>query len=264
MKRRLYLYLIAFFVLPALACNTSGLGITVNGSGNIITRTYDVKDFSRVTLAGFGDVFITQGESESLSVETDDNIFDHLDIRVIGDELVLGTKLDAILVPTQSIIFRLTVKDLNAITIGGSGNIYSEPLQTNDLKVTVAGSGEVDIKGLDGSDLSISVPGSGNITIRSIAVTTVDVAINGSGDIELAGKADQQTISVNGNGEYIAGDLETSSADISIGGSGSLTVWVKDELKVRVNGSGDVSYYGRPTVDQTGGGSGKVTSLGEK
>jgi hypothetical protein len=264
MKRNLLRFLVVFFVLPALGCNTSGFGFTVDGSGNIITKTYDVSDFSRVTLAGFGDVYITQGETESLSVETDDNIFEHLDIRVQGGELTLGYKLPAILNPTRSIIYRLSVKDLNAVTLAGSGNIYSEPLQSEDLTVAVSGSGDVEVKGLDGTDLAISIPGSGNITIDQIEVASVDVSINGSGEIELAGKADQQTVSVNGSGEYVAGDLETSSANISIGGSGNLTVWVNDTLEVRVNGSGDVSYYGRPTVDQTGGGSGNVTSLGEK
>ena len=264
MKQRIIRFLALLILLPALACSTGIPGITVTGSGNIISQTYDVSDFNRVTLAGIGDVYITQGETESLTVETDDNIFDHLDIRVQAGELILGYKLNAILVPSETILYHLTVKDINAITLGGSGNIYSEPLQSDDLKVTVAGSGNVEVKGLDGTSLSVNLPGSGKISIKQIAVTSVDISINGSGDIELAGKADQQTISINGSGKYIAGDLETDSANISISGSGNLTVWVNEELEVRVNGSGDVSYYGRPAVNQTGGGSGNVTSLGEK
>ena len=264
MKQRINRFLALLILLPALACSTGIPGITVNGSGNIVSRDYDVSDFTRVTLAGFGDVFITQGDSESLSVETDDNIFGHLDIHVQNSELTLGTKLDAILIPTNSIIFRLTVKDLNAVSLAGSGNIYSEALQSDDLEVSVGGSGNVEVKGLNGTSLSANLPGSGKISIQQIAVTSVDISINGSGDIELAGKADQQTISINGSGKYIAGYLETTSADISVGGSGNLTVWVTDTLDVRVNGSGDVSYYGRPAVNQTGGGSGNVTSLGEK
>ena len=264
MKLRLYYFLIILLILPALACNSTVIGNTVNGSGKIVTKSYDVSGFSRVSLEGFGDVYITQDETESLSVETDDNIFTQLDIRVRGDELALGTKLNASINPTKSIIYHVTVKDLSEITLAGSGNIYIEPLQTRDMKVMVAGSGDVEINGLDGTDLSISLPGSGNITIEEIAVTSVDTSINGSGDINLDGVADKQTISVNGSGKYIAGNLETASADISISGSGDLTVWAKDELVIRVNGSGDVAYYGRPTVDQSGFGSGNVRSLGEK
>ena len=264
MKLKLFGALIALLVLPALACNTSAIATTVKGSGNIVTKTYDVADFSGVTLAGFGDVYITQAETESLSVETDDNIFAQLDIRVTGNELILGTKPNVSLNPSRSIVYRLTVKDLNDIVLAGSGNIYSEALQSDELRVSVAGSGDIKVKGFDGTGLSIRLPGSGNITIEKVAVTSVDTSINGSGDIKLIGKAERQSIDVNGSGKYVAGDLETASADISIVGSGNLTVWVNDNLDVRVSGSGDVSYFGRPSVNQRGGGSGNVISLGEK
>ena len=265
MKFKPYAYLIVLFILPALACNTLTIGNSkVNGSGNITTKTYDVKDFSRVTLEGFGDVYITQGETEELSVEADDNMFAQLDIRVRGDELILGVKPNISLNPSRSIVYHLTVRDLKNITLAGSGNFYSDAVQTNDLKILLAGSGDIEVKGLSGSGLDINLSGSGNITVRKIAVTSVATSINGSGDIKLDGKADKQTIDVNGSGNYIAGDLETDSASISIMGSGNLTLWAKDKLDIRVNGSGDVSYYGRPTVDQSGFGSGNVKSLGEK
>jgi hypothetical protein len=35
-------------------------------------------------------------------------------------------------------------------------------------------------------------------------------------------------------------------------------------MKVSINGSGNISYYGKPMIDQSGLGSGKLTSLGEK
>jgi hypothetical protein len=35
-------------------------------------------------------------------------------------------------------------------------------------------------------------------------------------------------------------------------------------LDVNINGSGNIRYYGKPTIDQSGGGSGNLTSLGEK
>jgi len=264
MKFKLYCYLIILFILPALACNTLSVGNTVNGSGNITTQTYDVMGFSRVTLEGFGDVYITQGETEELSVETDDNIFAQLNIRVRGDELILGMKPNVSLNPSRSIVYHLTVKDLSDITLAGSGNFYSDAIQTSDLKILLAGSGDIEVKGLSGDGLDINLSGSGNITVKQIAATSVDTTVNGAGDIKLDGKAEKQTITVNGSGNYIAGNLETDSANISIMGSGNLTLWVKDKLDIRVNGSGDVSYYGRPTVDQSGNGSGKVKSLDAK
>ncbi|MCK4901375.1 MAG: DUF2807 domain-containing protein, partial [Anaerolineales bacterium] len=43
-----------------------------------------------------------------------------------------------------------------------------------------------------------------------------------------------------------------------------ITIWVTESLEARINGSGNVRYYGRPTVSSSGNGSGDITSLGEK
>lgn len=264
MKILRYLSLSVLLILTALACNIANIGNSVKGSGTIATQTYAVKDFTGVILEGIGEVYITQGNTEGLYVETDDNLFAQLNIRVSGDDLVLGTQPYVNLDPSKSIIYRLTVKDLSNLTLAGSGNFYSDPLQATSLKVSVAGSGDVEVKELSGTDLSINLSGSGNITIDQIAVTSIDTSIYGSGDIALNGKVESQTIEVYGSGKYLAGDLETANADILIQGSCNLTVWVLEKLDIRVNGSGDVSYYGRPVINQSGNGSGSVLSLGEK
>ncbi len=62
----------------------------------------DVSGFDRVLLEGFGDVYIEQGQSESLSVQTDANIIPLLDIEVRGKELRLGTKKEELMSPHQS------------------------------------------------------------------------------------------------------------------------------------------------------------------
>jgi Protein of unknown function (DUF2807). len=263
MKRNLSLLLILFFFIPSLACGSLTTN-SVTGSGNIITKTIDVGKFDRVTLEGFGDIYITQGQSESLSVQTDDNIIPLLEMQVRGSELRLGMKQGMDVNPTQSITYQLTVSELNNVTLAGSGNFYLEPVKSGDLTVSIPGSGNIDIKGLNAGKLSIDLGGSGNITIENINAKTVDASIKGSGDIKLGGNANTQNMTIDGSGNYLAGSLETDIADISVPGSADVTVWVNDELKIKVNGSGHIQYYGKPTVDQNVSGSGNITSLGKK
>jgi hypothetical protein len=263
MKLTPSLFLIVLLFLPSLACG-SFTPNSVIGSGDIVTQTIDVSNFNRVALGGFGSVFITQGQTESLSVQTDDNLIPLLDISVQGSELRLGMKRGYNFSPSQSITFNLTVQDLSAITLDGSGDFYVEPLESSDLAVSIRGSGNIDLQGLTADNLSVDLNGSGNITIEDIQVNTIDTSLQGSGDIKLEGKTDTQQVRVGGSGNYLAEDLESSSADISIPGSADVMVWVSDELTVRVNGSGTIRYYGKPTIDQSISGSGNITSLGEK
>jgi hypothetical protein len=237
---------------------------SINGSGNLETQTFDVSNFDSVTLEGFGDVYIQQGEAESLSVQTDDNIMPYLDIRVSGNELILSTKPNLNLDPSKSITYNLTLKDLNGISLKGSGNFYVDPLKSDTMDILLSGSGDIEFKDLSTGKLSFDLNGSGNIIADQLTADAIDASIDGSGDTRLAGKAGPQTISFNGSGNYLAGDLETPSADINISGSADITVWVTDQMNVKVNGSGTVNYYGKPTVSQTGTGSGKIVSMGDK
>lgn len=257
------LFLIALFFLPSLACGSFTTDSVV-GSGEVTNQVIDVSNFDRVTLEGFGNVFIEQGKTESLSVQTDENIFRLLDIRVRGKELILGVRRGFHVTPSQGIIFKITVRDLSQLTLSGSGAFDVGPLESNNMTVSLPGSGDIKIKRLAGEELFIELNGSGNITIEDINVKTVDTSLQGSGDIRLEGKTNRQRVSVAGSGNILAGDLETTAVDISIPGSGNITTWVSDELSIQVNGSGAIRYYGQPTIDQSGSGSGDLISLGDK
>lgn len=263
MKRNLSLLLILLFFIPSLACGSFTTS-SVSGSGNIETQMIDVSNFDRVILEGFGDVYIDQKQTYSLSVQTDDNLVSLLDIQVRSNELRLGIKQGVEVHPTQSITYNITVPELNSVALSGSGNFYLEPMKSSNLTVSMAGSGNIDIKGLNAGNLSIDLNGSGNITIEDINAKIVDASLKGSGDIKLEGSANTQNVTIDGSGNYLAGSLQTNTADVSVPGSADVTVWVNDELKIRVNGSGDIQYYGKPIVDQNVSGSGNITSLGKK
>jgi hypothetical protein len=263
MKRTPSLILILLFFIPSLACG-SFTTTSVAGSGDIVTQTFDVSGFDSVILEGFGNVFVQQGQDESLSVQTDDNLISLLEIKVQGKELRLGLKPGLEIRPSKSITYNLIVQDLNRVTLSGSGNFYVEPVQSNNLTLSLLGSGNIDIKGLNTGNLSVDLKGSGNITAEDVKAKVVDASLQGSGDIKLAGNANTQNVTIAGSGNYLAGNLETDRTEVSVPGSADITVWVNDELNVRVSGSGDIQYYGKPTVDQNVSGSGHIKSLGEK
>ena len=127
MKHYLKIFFIVLFFLPSLACGTFSTNF-VQGSGKIVKQSVDVSNFDRVSLAGSGNVYVEQGQTESLTIEADDNILPLLDTRVTGDELILGMKPNQNINPSKQIVYRLTVKDLNEISLRGSGNFYVEQI----------------------------------------------------------------------------------------------------------------------------------------
>lgn len=246
-KKRVLLALILIVaLLTATACD-AGVRV-IRGSGNVITETRQVSNFDSIELSGSGEVIVTQGGSESLTIETDDNVMEHVKAEVDGGTLklglVTGVQTGLNIQSTSRLVFHVGVDDIAGLTVSGSGDIESERIETDHLEAAINGSGVVQITDLVASE--------------------VRAEINGSGEMDLVGEAAVQDISISGSGKYLAGDLCSGSVEVSIDGSGDATVCATETLDSNINGSGSVNYYGSPSISTSGSGSGKINSLGEK
>ena len=293
MNRRIKLtLLVAVLALATMACELSGILVENNvvsgerGSGNVVEETRPISGVTGVDLATIGNVIIEIGEKESLRIEAEDNLMKYFETDMRGETLKISTNPSTVnLRPTKPVYFFLTVKDLERVSISGSGDIQVPDLESSQFNVDIGGSGDINMGDLRADRLEINIGGSGDVSTGRVIVPSLRVKINGSGDITLMelkaedlslnvngsgnlrindGNVGEQDIDINGSGNFQAEDLASKVTNINIGGSGDITVWVVDTLDVRIMGSGNVRYYGRPTVSSTGNGSGDITSLGDK
>lgn len=237
---------IIFTTACSMSINGKSLAV-VNGSGKVVTETREVSNFNKLVFSGLGDITITQGSTESLTIEAEDNILPHITTAVSGGTLKIGFDTESasnLYIPTKGIKFNLGVKSLNGIDVTGAGNLQCAGLTTDNLALTLSGAGNVNIKNLQASS----------------ATTT----ISGAGNIDLAGKSAQQSLKSSGIGNYRTGDLNSQKATVNISGAGGATVWATDSLDVTISGAGSVSYYGNPSVTKNVTGIGSVKSLGNK
>ncbi len=249
-KKVLLFVLIPFVLLTMTACSISGIRISppqvevVEGSGNIVTEERAVSGFNQVTLSGLGDLTIVQGDTESLTIEADDNIINRITTEVIGSRLVIGMEPGFNFNLPKGIQYRLTVKDLTKIEITGFGNVEMDSLKTDKL--------------------TLQLTGSGNINLGDLTADSLDLTISGFGSADVAGSVQDQEVTITGSGNFDAEDLQSETANVTIGGFGSANIWVKSALDVRITGSGSVDYYGSPSVTQDVTGFGSVNNKGEK
>ncbi len=263
------------------ACGSGGVNLSITkGSGNIVTDTRQVSGISAVVLDTSGDLTVSQGESESLTIETDDNILPLLTSDVTNGVLKLDTKPGSGLTPSKSIKYILVVKNLNALTdnssgsistqdlnltnpvtisVDGSGNVSLTNIQSGDVTIKLSGSGSLNIAALKSEKVSISIDGSGGASISSVDTQTLSASLNGNGSLEVSGTTADQTINISGSGKYDGEKLASKTAVVKTDGSGGATVQVSDKLNATISGSGDITYIGNPTVTQEDDGSGKIT-----
>jgi len=232
---------LAIVMLLISACGVA----PIFGSGKVVTETRQVSGFDRISVSGGGDLIIVQDGTESVTVETDDNLMQYLVAKVRGGTLDLYLDNNGInnFQPTR-LVFTVHVKDLTGVTASGSWKVTSKKLATTSL------------------DLNVS--GSGNITIDSLATDKLSVDISGSGELTAAGTATEQEIRISGSGKINAADLKSETAQVTVSGSGKGTLWVTESLSVDISGSGNVRYYGNPQTNINTSGSGSVERLGDK
>lgn len=212
----------------------------VRGSGNIATEERDVSNFRKVHLSGVGNLIITQGKEESLTIEADDNIIPLIDTDVFGERLTISFKRGYNFIPSVNIKFHLTVVDLDEVSLSGAGDINCEDFVTESLELVVSGAGNLNF---------------------DAGAERIEVNLSGAGNINLSGKVDSQSVEISGAGKYNGENLESKKCEITVSGAGSATVNVSEELDVEINGIGNVYYIGNPQITQDISGLGRVKSM---
>jgi hypothetical protein len=238
-----FLCILLIFLLSA--CSGGILSTSVRGAGNVTSDVRDVADIQSVDLATIGDLTITLGQTESLTVEAEANLLPYIETQVINGVLTIRTSSGTNLLPTQPIHYTLTVIGLDALSVSSAGNIDAPALQPTLFSVAISSSGNIHLAGLSADSLEVQISSSGSLTIDT-------------------GQVRQQNISISSSGSYNAGNVSSQDATVTIASSGNATIWVTGTLNGQISSSGNVNYYGNPAVSVSTSSSGNAISQGSK
>jgi hypothetical protein len=209
-----------------------------------LTQERAVSGFTRVVFAAFGQLTIQQGDTESLTIRTADNLLPLIRTAISGDVLTIDVPDQVRFGGFPQATFTLTVRNVNALSLNGVGSIL--------------------VQGLNSPSLSLSQEGAGTISLSGLTTDNLVVELNGTGDIAVAGSAQSQTATVSGAGNYLAGDLRSETAIVTLRGIGDMTVWATTTLNANLSGIGTLSYWGSPTITEQKDGIGGLVALGTK
>lgn len=195
-------------------CSVNG----VRGRGDVVTNGFEVEAFSRLRVSGAYRVVWREADGFSVDVSMHENLFEYLDVVVVGDELRIQSRRG------------LAVSGRNTPTI----YVYSPSIEGVNV------SGAVSLADWDlvsGEGFSIDVAGAASADLR-LEVTDVRIDMAGAGDVVLLG------------------DIQT--ATVNIAGAGNVDIDVSETLSVDIAGAGSVRYGGNPYVTRRVAGVGTV------
>ncbi len=210
----------------------------------VIQEHREVANFDEIHLATVGEILLQQGETESLTIEADEDVMPKLKGEVQAGRLELGLKhwYDFLsLLPIPTIRYHVAMKDIRGVVISGSGKLQAGQVKTDRLRLKVSGSGEFNVNDLQAGDLEVN--------------------FSGSGKAKIAGSVRRQELSVSGSGELNSEELDSQEARVRISGSGSARMTVRERLDVSISGSGKVRYHGQPHIEHHISGSGSIKAF---
>jgi hypothetical protein len=220
------------FIINLFACTThvkTGDGShEVNKNGSEVSETRKLASFNKIEMDGVFNVFLRQGDTESLIVEADKEVAAHIISEVQNETLILKMEDDFDFGEIESVKIYIQVRDLQSLSNKGVGTLKCEQaLKLDQFTLTCEGVGAIDL----------------TISANSLVVKSESV-----GAITLAGKVTNADITHNGVGVLQAFELLTRKLKLSSNGVGAAEVYASESIDIDANGVGSVQYKGNPKI----------------
>ena len=198
--------------------------------------------FTSLEVSSGIDVYLSQGNTNSVEIEADNKSFKDLIVEVDGDALVI--KIDRNFMDWfashGSIKAYVSFRDLKEISLSGGCDLKGQgDLTFKNLRLRASG----------GSDINMA-----------LKANELEAESSGGSDVKLAGYAAKFHGSASGGSDMKAEQLETEDAEVSASGGSDVDIRVNHSLKASASGGSDVYYYGDPEdVDSNESGGSDVT-----
>lgn len=229
----------AVLSLTLFSCNFDiNLNSGIRGDGNVTIEDRTINEsFSSIRAAEGLDVYLTQSDEESISVEADENLHDLILTEIKNGVLKIHTKQNIGRASSKKVY--VSFKYINNIVSTSGSDVYSENTITTD---------ELELRTTSGSDMKLSVK-----------TNILNCKSTSGSDLRLSGKTQKLIAQATSGSDIKAGDLEAESSQVKATSGADITVNTSKELTAKATSGGDIKYYGNPEkVNKSNNSSGSV------
>lgn len=212
--------------------------VSVKDFGNFTPFTA-IKAEGKVDINFFQTNEINKNEEYSVSFFGNEKVFDHYDVKVSDDGVLLITAKQRLDSREPKISVNIKAPDLTHITMSGTGDFTlggETPAELSELTIMMSGTGDVEfLNSLNCTgDLSISNSGTGDVKISKMTCHDAVFDNTGTGDIDVAVKAVNIKATSSGTGDI---DLEVDCDKIIALANGTSEIEIEGTARTFVRES---------------------------
>jgi hypothetical protein len=216
-----FLGLVLVTLLVAAGCRATSIA----GSGKVVSKSFSFDSFSRVVVSNRFIVNLSRSDQEKVTVRIDDNLVNHLDVRVSNEILTIGLR-------PRTAVHRATLEaDVAVPTLSGIDLNGASRMHITDSLV--------------GQALSLSVSGASSLD-GPIRVEEVKADLSGASRASLTGTAGRLVLDGNGASNLGGIDLKVDALEVDLSGASEATVSVTNTVSASLSGASNLKYHGTP------------------
>ena len=283
MKKSIVFFVILLTLTAMLLAGCSAIFHT-SGTGQIVEKTYDFKDFTNVEISDACRYDIQQSDNYSIVASGHEYVIERMDIQQSGNTLSIGIKFIPF-ISTSDTRITITMPQLSKLSVTGACDGKATDFVSNgDLDINISGasgldadfkagttklvlSGDSNITGnLTAADTQIRLSGASDLNMTMQTGNTV-ITASGSSDIRgslqaadcqfnlsgastcnISGAAGKTIIAASGASEMDSPGLALQTADVKLTGASDASIHVNGTLNVDISGASTLNYSGNPSM----------------
>lgn len=189
------------------------------GSGDLVTESRFVGEFTAVDVAGALEAEIAIGAPLAVEVRFDDNLLDNLQTDVRGRTLYIWC--DPQCDPSSDAVARIIMPSLSSITASGASRVTAGELSNERLSLDASGASRIEVRGST-EELEVVATGASQIDADDLTTNLLDIDLSGASAAEVGvrdeasgGLSGASKLTVSGDPDI---DIDTSGSSSVVGG----------------------------------------------
>ncbi|NQU81198.1 MAG: DUF2807 domain-containing protein [Bacteroidetes bacterium] len=118
----------------------------VTGSGKVVSEDRKAGYFNAVKVSSGIDVYLTQGQKESIKVEADDNLHEYIVTEIKDNTLKVYSEANIRKAEAKKVY--VTIKDVEKLSTSSAGDLFGETLiKSDELYLSASSAGDIYYQG---------------------------------------------------------------------------------------------------------------------
>ena len=197
----------------------------VNGNRNVVTEDRSTKEyFTKIKVSTGLDLYISQGSTNQITVEADENLQDIILTEVNDGILIIYSKKNIWKAKARKVY--VTIKNLEAIIATSGSDVYTnEALEVNNLNISAT----------SGADIHVSVD-----------ADTIETKATSGSNIEVSGASNNHISKATSGASIDAYQLRSKNVTVKVTSGANINVYASESIDAKATSGGDIDFKGSP------------------